>query len=157
MNLHAYFFILDLITPLYHPLLDRMFANDPDGRGSIPKTQKMILDISLLNAKHYKVRIKLKWSYSRKGAASFPTPQCCSYWKGSPRLRSPTLLLLTTYPHNPYPPTNKKTNIYYHEEEMKMKDYNFLSLFVIWFDMVKISSFWWQNSYLPILRTTWQN
>ena len=43
----------------------RMFANDPGNLGSIssrviPKTQKMILDASLLNTQHYKVQIKCK-------------------------------------------------------------------------------------------------
>ena len=42
-----------------------MFANGPGNRDSIssrviPKTQKMVLDISLLNTQHYKVRIKVK-------------------------------------------------------------------------------------------------
>ena len=41
----------------------RVFANDPEDLGSIPgrvipKTQKMVLDATLLNTQHYKVRIK---------------------------------------------------------------------------------------------------
>ena len=41
----------------------RVFANGPGDLGSIPvrvipKTKKMILDASLLNTHHYKVRIK---------------------------------------------------------------------------------------------------
>ena len=48
----------------------RVFANHPGDRGSIPgrvisKTQKMVLDVSLLNTQHYKVRIKGKVEYSR--------------------------------------------------------------------------------------------
>ena len=47
-------------------LVGRVFAN---GLGTwdsipgriIPKTQKMVLDISLLNTQYYKVRIKGKW------------------------------------------------------------------------------------------------
>ena len=44
---------------------DRVFANGPGDLGSIPgwvipKTQKMVLDASLLNTQHYKVRIKGK-------------------------------------------------------------------------------------------------
>ena len=40
-----------------------VFANGPGNRGSIPgrvisKTLKMVLDTSLLNTQHYKVRIK---------------------------------------------------------------------------------------------------
>ena len=43
----------------------RVFANGPGDLGSIPgrfisKTQKMLLDTSLLNTQHYKVRIKCK-------------------------------------------------------------------------------------------------
>ena len=46
-------------------LLSRVFANDSGDRGSIPgrvipKTQKMVLDTSLLNTLHYKARIKGK-------------------------------------------------------------------------------------------------
>ena len=43
----------------------RVFANDPGDLGSIPgrvipKTEKMVLDTTLLNTQHYKVRIKSK-------------------------------------------------------------------------------------------------
>ena len=66
----------------------REFANGPGNRGSIPgwviqKTQKMVLDSSLLNSQHYKVRIKDKWSNPEKEVAPSPTPRCCSYWKGT--------------------------------------------------------------------------
>ena len=42
-----------------------MFTNGPGDLGSIasrviPKTQKMVLDATLLNTQHYKVRIKGK-------------------------------------------------------------------------------------------------
>ena len=42
-----------------------MFANGPGDRGSIPgrvipKIQKIVLDVTLLNTQHYKVRIKGK-------------------------------------------------------------------------------------------------
>ena len=48
-------------------LVGRVIANGPGNRGSIPgrlipKTQKVILDASLLNTQHYKVRIKSKIS-----------------------------------------------------------------------------------------------
>ena len=44
-------------------IMVRMFANDPGDLGSIPgrvkpKTQKLVLDASLINIRHYKVRIK---------------------------------------------------------------------------------------------------
>ena len=43
----------------------RVFANGQENLGSIlgrikPKTQKMVLDATLLNSQHYKVRIKGK-------------------------------------------------------------------------------------------------
>ena len=43
----------------------RVFANGPGDQGSIPgrdirKTKKMVLDATLLNTQHYKVRIKGK-------------------------------------------------------------------------------------------------
>ena len=45
--------------------MSRVFAYGPGDQGSIPgrvipKTQKMALDATLLNAQHYKVRIKGK-------------------------------------------------------------------------------------------------
>ena len=44
-------------------LMSWVFANGPGNRGSIPgrvipKTKKMVLDVTLLNTQHYKVRIK---------------------------------------------------------------------------------------------------
>ena len=57
----------------------RVFANGPGDLGSIParvipKTQKMVLDATLLNTQHYKVRIKVKWSNPGKGVAPTLTP-----------------------------------------------------------------------------------
>ena len=52
----------------------------------IPKTQKMVLDASLLNTQHYKVRIKGNVEQSRERVAPSPTPWCCSYRKGSLRV-----------------------------------------------------------------------
>ena len=48
----------------------RVFASDPGDLGSIPgrvipKTQKMVLDDTLLTTQHYKVRIKGKVEQSR--------------------------------------------------------------------------------------------
>ena len=72
-------------------LVVRVFANGPGDLGSvpgrvIPKTQKMVLDASLLNTQHYKVRIKGKVEQSREGVAPSPTPRCSSYRKGSLRV-----------------------------------------------------------------------
>ena len=84
----------------------RVFANGPGDLGSIPgrvipKTQKMVLDTSLLNTQHYKVRIKGKVEQFREGVAPSPTPWCSSYRKGSLRV---TLdygrQLYFTYLHN---------------------------------------------------------
>ena len=66
----------------------RVFAYGPGDQGStpgrvIPKTQKMVLDATLLNTQHYKVRIKVKWSNPGKGVVPSPTPWCSSYRKGA--------------------------------------------------------------------------
>ena len=52
-------------------------ANGPGDLGSIPgrvipKTQKMVLDASLLNTQHYKVRIKGKVEQSRERISALP-------------------------------------------------------------------------------------
>ena len=65
--------------------------NSPGDQGSIParlipKTQKMVLDATLLNTQHHKVWLKGKWSNPGIGVAPFPTPQCSNYWKGSLRV-----------------------------------------------------------------------
>ena len=76
---------------IVHILAVRVFANGPGDLGSIPgrvipKTQKMVLDASLLNTQHYKVRIKGKEGKFREGVAPSPTPWCSSYRKGSLRV-----------------------------------------------------------------------
>ena len=53
--------------------MSRVFANGLGVLGSIPgqvipKTQKMVLDATLLNTQHYKVRVK--WSNTEKGVAA---------------------------------------------------------------------------------------
>ena len=70
-------------------LMVRVFSNDPGDWGSIPgrvisKTQKMIIDISLLNTQHYKV--ESKWNNPGKGVTPPHTPWYRSYWKGSLRI-----------------------------------------------------------------------
>ena len=55
--------------------MGRVFANDPGDLGSIPggvipKTLKMVLDTSLLNTQHYKVRIKGKEEQSREKSSA---------------------------------------------------------------------------------------
>ena len=53
------------------------FTNGSEDRASIPgrvipKTQKMVLDASLLNIQHYKVRIKDEWRNTDKRVAFSP-------------------------------------------------------------------------------------
>ena len=59
---------------------------DPGDRSSVPgrvihKTQKMVLDASLLNTQHYKVRIRGKWSHPEKEVALSAIHRCYSYRK----------------------------------------------------------------------------
>ena len=56
-------------------LVSKVFSNGQGDRGSIsgrviPKTQKMLLDTSLLNPQHYKVRIKGKGEKSRERSSA---------------------------------------------------------------------------------------
>ena len=55
----------------------RVFANGLGDLGSIagqvlPKTQKMVLDASLLNTRHYEVQIKSKVEQSEEWSSSLP-------------------------------------------------------------------------------------
>ena len=55
----------------------RVFANGPGDLGSIPvrvipKTQKIVLDATLLNTQHDKVRIKGKLGQSRERNSALP-------------------------------------------------------------------------------------
>ena len=57
--------------------MSRVFANGLGDRGSIParvlpKIQKMVLDASLLNTQHYKVRIKGKVEQSKELSSALP-------------------------------------------------------------------------------------
>ena len=61
----------------------RVSTNGPEDRGSIPgrvipKTQKMVLDVALLNS-IIMYRSRVKWSNPRKGLAPSPTSRCSSY------------------------------------------------------------------------------
>ena len=69
-------------------IMVKVFTNGLGDQGSIPgrvipKTQKMVLDVSLFNTQHYEVQIKGKWSNWGKGVAPSLTTWCSSYWKGS--------------------------------------------------------------------------
>ena len=57
--------------------MSRVFANGLGDQGSIPgqvipKTQKMVLEASLLNTQHYKVRIKGKVEQSWEKSSILP-------------------------------------------------------------------------------------
>ena len=57
--------------------LGSLFANGPGDLGSIsgrdiPKTLKMVLDTSLLNTQHYKIRIKGNGEQFREGSSALP-------------------------------------------------------------------------------------
>ena len=82
--------------------MGRVFTNGPGDLGLIPghvipKTLTMVLDTSLLNTQHSKV----KSSNLEKGVAPSRTPQCCSYWKGG-------LLVALNYGHQLYLLSSKK-------------------------------------------------
>ena len=67
-------------------IMIRVFASGP--RGSIlgrviPKTQKMVLDASLLHTQQCKVRFKGTWSKPGKEVVPCPTHWCSSFWKRS--------------------------------------------------------------------------
>ena len=49
---------------------------------SYQRLRKIVLDASLFNTQHYKVRIKGKVEQSRDRDAPSLTPQWSSYWKG---------------------------------------------------------------------------
>ena len=58
-------------------MMVRVFTNGLGGLGSIlgqviPKTQKLVLDATLLNTQHYKVRIKGKGEQSRERNSALP-------------------------------------------------------------------------------------
>ena len=68
--------------------MSRVIASGPGDWGSIPvqvipKTKKMVLEATLLNTQHYKVRIKGKVEQFREWRSALPSPQCGSYWKRS--------------------------------------------------------------------------
>ena len=90
LQIEAFMFFI-LAVPHYHKnwmfgfptcqqfisLVGRVFANGPGDLGSIPrciipKTLKIILDTSLLNIQHYKVRIKGKVEQSRERSINLP-------------------------------------------------------------------------------------
>ena len=66
-----------MMSDLAFGLMSGVFTNGLGDRGSIPgltipKTQKMVLDATLLNTKYYKVRIKGEVEQSREWSTTFP-------------------------------------------------------------------------------------
>ena len=58
-------------------MIVRVFTNGPEDLGSIPgrfipKTQKVVLDTSMLNTQHYKVQIKGKVEQSKERSSALP-------------------------------------------------------------------------------------
>ncbi len=75
----------------------KVFANGPGDLGSIsdrviPKTKKMVLDATLLNTQHYKVRIMGKVEQSRQLSSTLTYTSVWWLLK-----REPALLLLYIY------------------------------------------------------------
>ena len=71
LNCSKYCYVSDI------GMMVRVFANGPGDLGSIssrviPKTQKMVLDASLLNTQPYKVRIEGKVEQSRERSNALP-------------------------------------------------------------------------------------
>ena len=70
--------------PKYSGMMVRVFANGPGDQGSIlgwiiSKTQKMVLDASLLNTKQYKVGIKGKVEQSRERSCTLPSTKVANF------------------------------------------------------------------------------
>ena len=63
----------------------RQWSGEPgfSPRSIHTKDFKIVLDASLLNTQHYKLRIKGKWSNPGESVAPFPTPKCSSNLKKS--------------------------------------------------------------------------
>ena len=68
---------LSIYHLLAHWLSGRVFANGLEDRGSIsgrviPKTQKVVLDTSLLNTQYYKVYFKGEVEQSKERSSTLP-------------------------------------------------------------------------------------
>ena len=69
--------LFDQVNSMDIGMMVRVFANGLGDLGSIPsrvipKTQKMVLDTSLLNAQHHKVQIKGKEEQFRERSSALP-------------------------------------------------------------------------------------
>ena len=95
---------LKIVPYSYTDQVSKVFVNCSGNRSSIPdrvipKTQKMVLDTSLLNTQHYKARIKGKVEQSRERSGTLPYTSVLYLLKrepsGYPRLGLPILLVPT--------------------------------------------------------------
>ena len=73
------FFLISLYIHYFRPIgiMVQVFANGRRNQGSIPggvipKTQKIVVEDSLLNTQYYKVWIKGKWSNPGERSSAFP-------------------------------------------------------------------------------------
>ena len=71
--------------------MGRVFTNGLGDWGSIlglviPKTQKWYLMPPYLTLNIIRYESRVKWNNPGNRVAPSPTPQCSSYWKGSPRV-----------------------------------------------------------------------
>ena len=76
-NKHSFHHLWQDYLYIYQLIVGWVFTNGPRYRGSIPgrvipKTLKMVLDATLLNTQHYKVRIKGKVEQSREWSSALP-------------------------------------------------------------------------------------
>ena len=91
----------------------RVFTNGPE---VIPKTKKMVLNVSLLNTQHYKVWTKGKVEKSRERSSAIPIPLgVVAIEKGAFKSPSTTVAnftsLFTLYMRKKYLPHFKQSSI----------------------------------------------
>ena len=97
------------ISALFNPcrqdkikIVARVFTNGPGDWSSIPgrvipKTHKVVLDASLLNTQHYKVRIKGKVKQSKERNCVFPYTSVVANEKGALGLPLTTVANFTIF------------------------------------------------------------
>ena len=86
-----FLFLFCFFVVFFFFLFNTVFDNESKDKGSIPgqffpNTQKIILDVFLLNTHYCKVWIKGNWCNQGKRVAPFLTLRCFGYQKGSVRV-----------------------------------------------------------------------
>ena len=94
--IYIYIYWCVYIITLIWEHIRKGFTNGPGDRGSIPgwvipKTQKIVLDDSLLNTQHWKVQTKGKWSNPEKGVVPTLHLSVVAIEKGAFELPSTTV------------------------------------------------------------------